>query len=282
MGLLDFLGDIVVFVFPDLIDNKKISQKTRKRLLTLFIIVNVCYLGAFAFCIFWGIKEDSIILSLLGVIAILLYFYHLIKTTKEYKDSQKGLDKKTVMEFFDNFAPRWDNEPIADAEIINTILDNARIVKGVNVLDIACGTGVLFPYYLERNVNSITAVDLSPEMVKIAKSKHPQANVICGDAEEISFDTTFDCIMIYNAFPHFPNPQTLIENLSNCLSVGGKLTIAHGMSKKELDEVHKKSAGKVSNILPECEELASLLSPYFYVDITISNDKMYLVTGTKR
>ncbi|MBE6804593.1 MAG: class I SAM-dependent methyltransferase, partial [Ruminococcaceae bacterium] len=147
------------------------------------------------------------------------------------------MEKQVIKEFFNDFAPRWDNEPIADAEIINTILDNAGIVKGVNVLDIACGTGVLFPYYLERNVQSITAIDLSPEMVKIAKSKFPQANVICGDAEEISFDNTFDCIMIYNAFPHFPNPQTLIENLSNCLSVGGKLTIAHGMSKKELDEV---------------------------------------------
>ena len=54
------------------------------------------------------------------------------------------------------------------------------------------------------------------------------------------------------------------------------------MSKKELDEVHKKSAGKVSNILPECEDLAELLSPYFNVDIMISNDKMYQVTGTKK
>ena len=282
MGLLDFLGDIVVFVFPDLVNDKKISHKTRKIVLAILVVVSLCYVGIFAFCIFWGIKKGNIVLPILGILGILLYLYRLLKTAKEYKESQKKLDKKTVIEFFNDFAPRWDNEPIADAEIINTILDNARIVKGVIVLDIACGTGVLFPYYLERNVNSITAVDLSPEMVKIAKSKFPQANVICGDAEEISFDTTFDCIMIYNAFPHFPNPQTLIENLSNCLSVGGKLTIAHGMSKKELDEVHKKSAGKVSNILPECEELANLLSPYFNVDITISNDKMYLVTGTKR
>ena len=281
MGLLDFLGDIVVFVFPDLVNDKKISHKTRKIVLAILVIVSLCYVGIFAFCIFWGIKKGNIVLPILGILGILLYLYRLLKTAKEYKESQKKWDKKTVIEFFDDFAPRWDNEPIADAEIINTILDNARIVKGVNVLDVACGTGVLFPFYLERNVN-ITAVDLSPEMVKIAKSKFPQANVICGDAEEISFDTTFDCIMIYNAFPHFPNPQTLIENLSNCLSVGGKLTIAHGMSKKELDEVHKKSAGRVSNILPESEELASLLSPYFYVDITISNDKMYLVTGTKR
>lgn len=192
------------------------------------------------------------------------------------------MDKQIIKDFFDNFANRWDNEPIADKEIIDTILDNSGIVDGVNVLDVACGTGVLFPYYLERNVNSITAVDLSTEMVKVAKSKFPQVNVICGDAEEISFDKEFDCIMIYNAFPHFPNPQTLIENLSKYLNVGGRFTIAHGMSKAELDEVHKKSAGRVSNILPECDELAEMLSPYFNVDITISSDKMYQISGIKK
>jgi demethylmenaquinone methyltransferase/2-methoxy-6-polyprenyl-1,4-benzoquinol methylase len=147
---------------------------------------------------------------------------------------------------------------------------------------VACGTGVLLPFYLERNVKSITAVDLSPEMVKIAKSKFPQANVICGDAESIDFDKQFDCIMIYNAFPHFPEPEKVIKNLSKYLKSGGRFTVAHGMSKKELDEIHKKSAGAVSNILPECDELAKLLSPYVNVDIMISDERMYQVTGTKR
>ena len=146
----------------------------------------------------------------------------------------------------------------------------------------ACGTGVLFPYYLERNVKSITAVDLSPEMVKIAKAKFPQAEIICGDAESVDFDRQFDVIMIYNAFPHFPEPIKVIENLTKYLKDNGKLCIAHGMSKKELNEIHMKSAGKVSNILPECDELAELLSPYFNVDIKISNDKMYQISGAKK
>ncbi len=192
------------------------------------------------------------------------------------------MQKQVIKDFFNGFAASWDNEPIADKEIIDTILDNAGVCNDVSVLDIACGTGVLFPYYLERNVNSITAVDLSPEMVKVAKSKYPQINVICGDAEEISFDKKFDCIMIYNAFPHFPNPQALISNLVKCLKVGGRFTVAHGMSKQELDKVHQKSAGKVSTVLPECDELAKMLSIYLDVDITMSNNKMYQVSGIKR
>ena len=192
------------------------------------------------------------------------------------------MDKETIRDFFNNFAPQWDNEPIAEKEIIDTVLDNGDIKENVDILDVACGTGVLFPYYLERKVKSITAVDISPEMVKIAKSKFPQADVICGDAENFTFPHQFDAIMIYNAFPHFPEPEKVIENLSKHLKSGGKISIAHGLSKKELDEVHMKSAGKVSNILPECEELAEMLKPYFNVDIMISNDKMYQVSGIKR
>lgn len=192
------------------------------------------------------------------------------------------MNKETVREFFNDFAPNWDNEPIADTHIINTILDNANVCESIDVLDVACGTGVLFPYYLQRNVESITAVDLSPEMVKIAKGKFAQADVICGDAENITFDKQFDVIMIYNAFPHFPEPVKVIENLTKYLKDNGRLCIAHGMSKKELDEIHMKSAGYVSNILPECDELAEMLTAYFDVDIKISNEKMYQVTGTKK
>ena len=192
------------------------------------------------------------------------------------------MNKDSIKEFFDSIAPKWDNEPIADKKILDTILDNGGIRENIDILDVACGTGVLFPYYLERNVKSITAIDLSPEMVKIAKSKFPQANVICGDAENIIFDKQFDAIMIYNAFPHFPEPEKVIESLSKALKTGGRFTIAHGLSKKELDEIHQKSAGAVSNVLPECDDLAKMLSPYFNVDIMISDDKMYQISGTKR
>ena len=192
------------------------------------------------------------------------------------------MNKDIIKNFFNDFAPRWDNEPIAEKQILDIILDNADVKENINVLDVACGTGVLFPFYLERNVKRITAVDLSPEMVKIAKRKFPQAEIICGDAESVDFDRQFDVIMIYNAFPHFPEPIKVIENLTKHLKNNGRLCIAHGMSKKELDEIHMKSAGKVSGILPECDELAEILKPYFNVDIMISNDKMYQVTGTKK
>ena len=156
------------------------------------------------------------------------------------------MNKEKIRDFFNFFAPRWDNEPIADIAIINTILDNANVYENLDVLDIGCGTGVMFPFYMERNVKSITAVDLSPEMVKIAKSKFPQADVICGDAENITFDKQFDVVMIYNAFPHFANVHMLFKNLSSALKKGGRFTVAHGISEEELAKCHSGSAVNVS------------------------------------
>ena len=53
---------------------------------------------------------------------------------------------------------------IRSAAIIGKILDGAGVAAGKDVLDVACGTGVLFPDYLQRQVGSLTAIDISPEM----------------------------------------------------------------------------------------------------------------------
>lgn len=47
----------------------------------------------------------------------------------------------------------------------------------MSVLDVACGTGVLIPDYLERGAAQVTAIDIAPEMVRIAREKFPQENV---------------------------------------------------------------------------------------------------------
>ena len=151
----------------------------------------------------------------------------------------------------------------------------------MDVLDVACGTGVLFPDYLARGVASVTAIDLSPEMVKIARSKFPQVKVICGDVEETGFDRLFDAVMVYNAFPHFPDPAHLIEVLAGLVKPGGRLSVAHSMSRAALTDHHKR-ASTVSMELLEEHELAQLFAPWFDVDVILSDERMYQVSGVRR
>ncbi len=191
------------------------------------------------------------------------------------------MKKQEIISFFDKCAPDWDMELIRNDEVIEKILNNSGIEKGVSVLDVACGTGVLFPDYIKRGA-FVTGIDISPEMVKIAKTKFPDLNIVCGDVEETVFTEEFDVVMVYNAFPHFPNPERLIENLSKLLRKGGRLSVAHGMSREDLLKLHNERASKVSISLPDEKTLAELLEPFFSVDIMISNIEMYQVSGIKK
>ena len=195
------------------------------------------------------------------------------------------MEKKDIIEFFDRCAPTWDANMIKSDTIISKILDNAEVAAHMDILDVACGTGVMFDYYLERGVASVTGIDISPEMAKIASEKYAGENkveVICGDVEEYSFDRKFDRIVVYNAFPHFPYPKRLIKILAGLLKEGGRLTVAHGMSRAAIDNHHSGAASKVSNGLMAAESLKRIFDAHFEVEVVISNDYMYQVSGVKR
>jgi len=193
------------------------------------------------------------------------------------------IDKQDVIDFFDKQAPGWDEAAIRSDIIINTILDNAGVTAGKNVLDVACGTGILIPDYLNRNVGHVTAIDISPKMIEIAKEKfggEPKVDLVCGDVEE-DFSGVFDCIMVYNAFPHFPDPDRLIACLAGHLAPGGSLCVSHGMSREAIDSHHEGVAKHVSNGLMECSRLAEIFGKYLKVSVCISDDEMYQVVGSR-
>ena len=195
------------------------------------------------------------------------------------------MDKKDVIEFFDRVAFTWDAELIKNEAVIEKILDNAEVKRGQDILDVACGTGVMIPYYLARGAATVTGIDISPEMAKIAANKfsaESNVTILCGDVEETQFDKKFDVIVVYNAFPHFPDPRRLIKTLSSLLKEGGRLTIAHGASREAIDGHHKGAASKISNGLMSADSLRALFTPYFEVEVTISNGYMYQVSGVKQ
>lgn len=191
------------------------------------------------------------------------------------------MKKQDVIEFFDRLAPGWDAGTVKSDAIIGRILDNAGGCEGCHVLDVACGTGVMIPYYLERRAASVTAIDISPKMAGIAAKKFPQATVLCGDVEEATFDWLFDRIVVYNAFPHFPEPERLVRRLASLLAPGGTLTVAHGMSRAHIDAHHQCAASKVSIGLIHEDALAAMFRKYLTLTVKHSDERMYQLTGIK-
>lgn len=193
------------------------------------------------------------------------------------------MEIETIRKFFDDLADTWDRDLIIDPGIVNSILDNAAVSKGKTILDVACGTGVLMPFYLEREVKCVTAVDLSPKMIAVALEKYDDQRIsfICGDILDVSLPQKYDCIVVYNAFPHFPDQRGLIKRLSSLLKDGGTLTIAHGMSRERINAHHDAAAGEVSLGLMEAHELEKLFLEYLSVKTVISDERMYEVVGIK-
>lgn len=189
------------------------------------------------------------------------------------------MDKTSIEAFFDRAASSWDDEMIKDDLIIKTILDNAHIEEDDTVLDVACGTGVMIPYYLERSANP-TGIDLSKKMVEIAKDKFKDVEFIWGDVEELN-DRKFDHVVVYNAFPHFIDPEALVKHLATLLNENGTLTIAHGMSRERINHHHEGAASSISNGLMKAGELAKIMYKYLDVYVSIDDDKMYQVSGNR-
>lgn len=193
------------------------------------------------------------------------------------------VDKQRVAVFFDELADKWDSNETKKDDIINKILDNAEVSSKNRILDVACGTGILIPYYINRDVSSITAIDISSKMISVAKSKFKDNNFefICADAEEYAFGGKYNNIVIYNAFPHFSSPEKLIANLSSCLIAGGTLTIAHSASREKINHHHDGLDDCLCSELMSEDELTGLFSKYLEPIISISNESMYQVVGKK-
>lgn len=193
------------------------------------------------------------------------------------------MNNDDIIAFFDRWAPDWDSDMVRDDAKIGFILDAAYVSPGARVLDIACGTGVLFGDYIARGAAHVTAVDISPEMARIAREKAEGSciTVLCGDAQELDLPGGYDCCVIYNAFPHFTEPEALIARMAALLSPGGTLCIAHSMSLDALHQHHER-ARNVSREMLTAKALSAMMTPYFDIETTVSDNEKFVVAGKKR
>ncbi len=203
------------------------------------------------------------------------------------------MDKKEIKEYFDKMAADWDSLDETDADIVNVILDNANVRGDVRVLDVACGTGVMMPFYIERGVLQITGIDISPEMTGIAREKFAEhiesgrIRIFTGDIESVDEIPDFPCdekfnrVVLYNAFPHFPDSKKIVNVLCGFLGEGGILTIAHGKCREKIDAHHKGHASHISNGLMSIEDLERLLPDGLEIINKVSDSKMYQIVAQR-
>ena len=100
-----------------------------------------------------------------------------------------------------------------------------RLADGASVLDIGCGAGVPVTRTLTERFN-VTGVDVSAEMVRLARENVPSANFIHGDILSLEFeDSSFDAVVAFYSIFHLPREEhaALFRRVHNWLKPGGYL-----------------------------------------------------------
>lgn len=186
-------------------------------------------------------------------------------------------------EFFNSVAHKWDTMCVHDHDKINSILDMLNIKDDSCILDVACGTGILAPFLHKRNNHGkITCVDISENMIEVAKSKYNYENMefIAADMMEYTPSEKIDAIILYSCFPHFENKECLITRLSSMLNKGGKVCICHSQSRDAINRLHESKAEVAEDRLPTAATTSKMMEEAGFTVIKLmDNEEMYVVIG---
>ena len=186
-------------------------------------------------------------------------------------------DHENNHDFFNESASTWDNHAHdMDFQNIEKILDRVPFSPDDQILDVGAGTGILVPFLIKRQLNNFTAIDSSEKMAAHYSKKYPGRKIVVGDYEQILFPKgSFDKIIIFNTFPHFAHPENAIKNSLHYLKKGGRLVIAHSMSRHELNKHHAKHAAVAHDVLVDAPTLTAMLEKAGFTHITIDDGAYY-------
>jgi 2-polyprenyl-6-hydroxyphenyl methylase/3-demethylubiquinone-9 3-methyltransferase len=170
---------------------------------------------------------------------------HLKKMSKTQTNS--SIDQEEIDKFSRMSEEWWDTEgklrtlhdinAIRISYIRKQILEqfpnvnnSISILKGLDVLDIGCGGGILSEP-LHRLGAKVTAVDASDKNISIAKEhakiQNLNINYICTTAEDLAKkNLQFDIVLCLEIIEHVANPSHFIESCSKMLKPGGLFFIS--------------------------------------------------------
>jgi len=102
--------------------------------------------------------------------------------------------------------------------------------KGGKALDVGCGSGGRFVRILEEHEFTVTGMDVSKEMVKIAHKNHPQQHFLHQDICTWETSERFDFIVAWDSIFHLPlaMQKPVISKLCSLLASGGVLIYTFG------------------------------------------------------
>jgi len=151
--------------------------------------------------------------------------------------AQDGNFSQVEVDKFDELAHRW-WDPSGPQKALHA-MNPARLgyvadrvpLRGARVLDVGCGGGLLSEA-MARAGADVTAIDLAPELLKIARL-HGLESGIRVDYRQTSIESllatgeaAFDAITCMEMLEHVPDPSAIIATCASLLKPGGRLLVS--------------------------------------------------------
>jgi ubiquinone/menaquinone biosynthesis C-methylase UbiE len=136
---------------------------------------------------------------------------------------------KISQQYLDVFGDYWKEDKEYIDKFLSYLPDKSLI------LDAACGPGTVSKYFLDKGY-SVTGIDLSEEMIKLAKKINAQGEFKVMDLRKLEFpENTFDGIFCSFGLPYIPKSDVkkTLEGIHKVLKDKGYLFLSLLEGEKE-------------------------------------------------
>ncbi len=150
------------------------------------------------------------------------------------------------------------------------VLAAADVGPGDDVLDIACGTGILARHavLMVGSSGSVTGVDINEGMLAVARKNNPHITWQLGAAESLPFDPkSFDRVVSQFGLMFFLDPAQAISEMCRVIRPGGKISVAVWTSLEDT---------------PGYATMAEILKELFGPEVARSLEAPYSLGNTQR
>jgi len=179
----------------------------------------------------------------------------------------------------------------------NVLLDAVHLHAGTRVLDVATGPGALAAAAANRGARAI-GIDLSPQMIALARQLHPAIDFREADVEHLPFpDDAFDAVVCAFGIGHFPRPEVALAESLRTLAPGGNVAFSWWAdpARQRVQGIFRDAIAEVGISMPpdvpaghnvhrfsNTEELLRLLEGAGLIEVAVTeHSTTYLVPDTE-
>lgn len=127
---------------------------------------------------------------------------------------------------------KWDAEDYKDSfsfvpDYGADVTELLTVEKGGRIMDLGCGGGALEAVLLSKGY-TVTGVDASEDMLKVARKVNPSVEFIQKDASKLDFENEFDGVFSNAVFHWIDDQNSLLKGIYRALKTGGQLVCEFG------------------------------------------------------